>query len=54
MPSFKCKDIGMACDFTAKTKAELMTKIADHASKAHDLKQTPPDLMTKIKKAIKK
>ncbi len=56
MPSFKCKDIGMACNFetTAKTEAELMTKIAEHAGKAHNLKQISPDMMTKIKKAIKK
>jgi hypothetical protein len=33
MPSFACKDIGMACEFktTAQTEAELMKKIAEHA-----------------------
>ncbi|MFY9800268.1 MAG: DUF1059 domain-containing protein [Methanoregula sp.] len=32
MPSFACKDIGMACEFktTATTEAELMKKIAEH------------------------
>ena len=32
MPSFKCRDIGMACDFevTAKTQDELMKKVAEH------------------------
>jgi predicted small metal-binding protein len=56
MPSFKCKDTGMACPFetTAKTEAELMTKIAEHARKAHGMKTIPPDLMEKVKKAIKK
>jgi len=56
MYSFKCKDTGMACKFetTAKTEAELMTKIAEHADKAHNMKQIPPDVMQKVKKAIKK
>ena len=56
MPSFKCKDIGMSCGFeaTAKTNEELMTKIAEHASKAHGMKTIPPDVMAKVKNAIKK
>lgn len=33
MPSFRCKDIGMACDSEAKarTEDELMKKIAEPA-----------------------
>ena len=56
MPSFKCRDIGMACNFeaSAKTEAELMTKITEHASKVHNLKQMSPEMMEKVKKAIKK
>jgi predicted small metal-binding protein len=56
MYSFKCKDTGMACNFetSAKTEPELMKKIAEHAGKAHNMKQIPPDVMQKIKKAIKK
>jgi len=57
MPSFKCKDIGMACPFeaTAKTEDELMKKIADHAAAAHNMKPPfPPEMMANIKKAIKK
>ncbi len=56
MPSFKCKDLGMACSFeaTAGTEAELMTKISEHASKAHNMKTIPPDLMAKVKQAIKR
>lgn len=54
--SFKCRDIGMKCDFgaTAKTQDELMKKIAEHARKAHNMKTIPPDVMEKVKKAIKK
>jgi len=56
MPSFKCKDIGMSCGFeaTARTNEELMKKIAEHASKAHGMKTIPPDVIAKVKNAIKK
>jgi predicted small metal-binding protein len=56
MPSFKCKDIGMNDGFetSAKTEAELMVKIAEHADKVHGIKQIPPDMMTKVKQAINK
>jgi predicted small metal-binding protein len=56
MPSFKCKDIGMSCGFeaTAKTEDELMKKIADHASKVHNMKPIPADVMSKVNKSIKK
>ena len=56
MPSFKCKDIGMKCDFTAeaKTQDELMKKISAHAASAHGMKTVPAETMTAIKKAIKK
>jgi predicted small metal-binding protein len=56
MPSFKCKDIGMACPFeaSAKTEDELMKQIGEHAAKVHDMKTVPADMMVKIKKAIKK
>jgi predicted small metal-binding protein len=55
MPSFACKDLGMACPFEAKaaTEAELMKKIADHAKAVHKIDPVPADLMTKIRKAIK-
>jgi predicted small metal-binding protein len=55
MPSFKCKDIGMDCPFEAKTKTEdeLMKMISAHAASMHGIKTVPPDLMVKIKGAIK-
>lgn len=56
MPSFKCKDIGMACNFeaSAETEAELMKKVADHAKEVHKMDPIPPDVMEKVKKAVKK
>jgi len=46
----------MKCDWkvTGKTEAEIMPKIAEHAAKAHNMKTIPPDMMEKVKKAIKK
>ncbi len=56
MPSFACKDIGMDCKFqtSAPTEAELMKKITEHAKSVHKIDPVPADLMTKIKKTIKK
>ena len=54
MPSFVC--IGKDCKFetSAPTEGELMTKIAEHAKTAHKLDPIPPDMMVKVKAAIKK
>ena len=56
MPSFVCKDTGMNCPFTANApaEAELMKKIAAHAKSAHKLDPIPPDVMARVKAAIKK
>jgi len=56
MPTFACRDIGMDCDFkaSAATEAELMGKIAEHAKSAHNIDKISPDLMAKVKNAIKK
>jgi predicted small metal-binding protein len=55
MPSFVCKDIGMDCGFQANapTEAELMKKIAEHAKSVHKMEIIPPDVMAKVKAAIK-
>lgn len=56
MPSFKCSDTGMTCPFetNANTESELMGKIAKHAEEVHGMKTIPPDMLEKVKKAIKK
>jgi len=55
MPSIKCKDVGMDCGFeaTAETEEELMKKIAEHAAEVHGMKTIPPELLEKVKAAIK-
>jgi predicted small metal-binding protein len=56
MESFKCKDIGMNCSFegTARTEEELLKKIEVHAKKVHGMNEISPEMMEKIKNAIKK
>ena len=56
MASFKCKDLGMKCGFEVKdeNQDELMKIIALHAEQTHNMKETSPEMMAKIKKAIKK
>lgn len=56
MPSYKCKDIGMQCGYEVKadSEEELMKNIAGHAERAHGMKEIPPEVMEKVKKAIKK
>ena len=56
MASFKCKDVGMKCNFEVKdeNQDELMQIIALHGEKSHDIKEIPPEMMEKVKKAIKK
>ncbi|GGM78923.1 hypothetical protein GCM10007108_16400 [Thermogymnomonas acidicola] len=53
---FKCRDIGMDCDFKAsgKTVDELMPKIAEHAKNAHHIEQIDDNLKQKVQSAIKK
>ena len=56
MASFKCKDIGMTCSFEVKdeNQDEMMKMIAMHGEKTHNMKEMSPEMMEKIKKAIKK
>jgi predicted small metal-binding protein len=56
MASFKCADLGMACAFEvkgAKNADEVMGIAAVHAKSAHGISSPPPDLVAKIKQAIK-
>jgi len=54
--SFKCADIGMKCGFqaTGDTMDQLMAKVGDHAKQAHNMTSIAPDVMAKIRAAIKK
>lgn len=52
---FLCKDVGMDCPYEAhaETEEELMQKIAEHGKTAHGITEISPELMEKVKQAIK-
>jgi predicted small metal-binding protein len=54
MPSFVCFAKNCGFQASAPTEAELMKKIAEHAKTAHKMDPIPPDVMAKVKAAIKK
>jgi predicted small metal-binding protein len=51
----RCKDVGMDCDFEvrATTEEEILQKAAEHAQTAHNMKEIPPDVVTKVRAAIR-
>ena len=53
--SLKCTDVGMQCSWEghAETEEELMVKLKEHASNVHQMKEIPPEVMQKVKAAIK-
>ena len=50
-----CKDVGVACDTVLKGKdeAEIMGKAAEHAKSCHTGIQLTPEVIAKVKAAIK-
>jgi predicted small metal-binding protein len=53
---FKCKDIGMKCDFEVKgasSRDEVMQLAGVHAKVAHGMESVPPEVQSKINSAIK-
>ena len=52
---FTCSDAGVDCNWSvnANTEEELMTKIAEHAKEHHGFDPIPPELVEKVKAAIK-
>ncbi len=55
MPRFNCKDIGMSCGWSKESKDldELLNEIQRHASEAHGIKEFTPELIEKVKSAIR-
>ncbi len=53
---FKCKDVGMKCDFEVKggtSRDEVMQIASVHAKVAHHIDNITPELATKVGAAIK-
>jgi predicted small metal-binding protein len=53
---FKCRDMGMKCDFEVKAAGsrDELTEIAQvHARRVHNLTSMTPDMQNKLSAAIK-
>ncbi|MFB3882201.1 MAG: DUF1059 domain-containing protein [Armatimonadota bacterium] len=55
MKTLACRDVGVACDWVGKGKTadEVMEKAKEHAKKAHGMETIPPEMVAKVKAAIK-
>jgi predicted small metal-binding protein len=53
--SLSCKDMGQQCDFVARgdNEVEVLSKILDHAARAHGMKEIDMKTLEKMKAAIK-
>ncbi len=55
MPSFRCADLGMKCDFEVRngsSKDEVMQIAGVHAKLTHGMATLPPDMVSKVSAAI--
>ena len=52
--AFTCRDIGMGCDWktSAETEGELLLLIGEHMAQVHEISDTPPDLVMRVRGAI--
>jgi predicted small metal-binding protein len=50
-----CAELMPGCPYTAEagSEEELLQKVAVHAADAHGIHEVTPDLLTKVKSAIK-
>jgi len=51
----KCRDAGVDCDFVARgeSEEEILQKAAAHAKADHGMDQIPPELVAKVRAAIR-
>jgi len=51
----RCRDVGVDCDWvaTGETEEEIMKKAAEHAKKDHGMNEIPPELVQRVREAIK-
>lgn len=53
--AMKCRDAGVDCDFVAHgaTEEDVLKQCAEHAKKDHGMTEIPPELLAKVKAAIR-
>ena len=51
----KCRDAGADCDFEARgaTEEDILRQVAEHVKKDHGMTEISPDLLAKVKAAIR-
>jgi predicted small metal-binding protein len=51
----RCRDVGVDCDFEARAEneEEILKKCAEHASREHNMMEIPPEIIEKIREAIR-
>ena len=51
----RCRDVGLDCEgeIRADTEEELLEKAAEHARTTHHLAEVPPEMMDKVRVAIR-
>lgn len=55
MKVVNCRDVGVDCDFVAKgeTVDDVLRQCGEHARSAHGFADVPPELVDKVKAAIR-
>ena len=53
--TYTCRDVGVDCDWAASSETEegLLEIIAEHAKNVHGMTEIAPELLAKVKAAIK-
>jgi predicted small metal-binding protein len=51
----RCRDVGLDCEgeLRADTEEELLRKAAEHAQTTHNMRDMPPDVVAKVRAAIR-
>ena len=51
----RCREVGVDCDFEARgaTEQEVLKKCAEHGRTAHGIQELTPELITKVRAAIR-
>ncbi len=55
MKAVNCRDVGVDCDFVARgeTVDDVLRQCGEHARSAHGYAEVPPELVDKVKAAIR-
>jgi predicted small metal-binding protein len=55
MKHIRCRDVGVDCDYEARgaTVEEVLAQCAEHARNDHGMESIPPELVEKVRAAIR-